>query len=54
MEPSDKKSCTHKDLTHAHGAQVCEEDKCMICNEGKWEDAMEMFPPTKSGVNTPP
>jgi hypothetical protein len=53
MEGSQYNTCSFMDRTYSHDAEVCGDDKCMICNNGKWEDAIELFPPKKSGILSP-
>ncbi len=32
-----RKSCTYNNRTYKHGALLCLMEKCMTCNDGKWE-----------------
>lgn len=52
MLPDEVQGCKYKDQLQSHGSEICIAGKCMICNNGKWEDRVEMFPPTKSGIPT--
>lgn len=48
MASSEKKSCTYEDKIYSHESEVCEEKNCIICNDGIWEERVEIFPPRKS------
>lgn len=53
MQGSEYNSCSFKGRTYSHDAEVCDDKKCMVCNDGKWEDAYDLFPPKKSGIFSP-
>ena len=53
MEPIKKNTCSFKGETYNHDAEVCGEEKCMICNDGKWEEFSDLFPPKASGIFSP-
>ena len=53
MERSSKSGCSFKDHLYPHDSEVCREGKCMICNDGKWEETDELFPPKTSGIFSP-
>lgn len=53
MEVSEQQSCTFQGRTYSHDAEVCGDEKCMICDDGRWEDASDLFPPKKSGILSP-
>ena len=53
MEPIKKNTCSFKGETYNHDAEVCGEQKCMICNDGKWEEFSDLFPPKASGIFSP-
>ncbi len=43
MERTDLKDCTHEGLAYLHGEVRCTEDGCMICNNGNWEEKLDIF-----------
>ncbi len=53
MENRYKNTCSYMGNTYAHDAEVCGDGKCMICKDGKWEDASDLFPPKESGIFSP-
>jgi hypothetical protein len=53
MEPIKKNTCSFKGETYNHDAEVCGEEKCMICKDGKWEEFTGLFPPKASGIFSP-
>lgn len=45
-----KNTCSYKGHTYEHDSEVCGDEKCMICNNGKWEETTALFPPKDSGI----
>lgn len=45
MDLSRKSECTHRDRTYSHGSEMCIEERCMICNDGRWESSVHVYPP---------
>ncbi len=43
--------CMFRGLSFIHSSEACEAKRCMICNEGVWEQEDESFP---SGVYDTP
>lgn len=41
---AEKKSCMFAGFEHPHGSEMCEDSKCMRCNDGKWEDTGKRCP----------
>jgi hypothetical protein len=42
MEHLEKKNCSFEDMIFSHGLRRCEEEKCLVCNDGKWVDPLEL------------
>jgi hypothetical protein len=53
MEGSERKSCAYEGTLYSDDAEVCAEGKCMICQDGEWQETTELFPPKKSGIFSP-
>ena len=50
MEETEK-SCTYKNETYTEGMEVCLDDRCIVCKDGKWEDqAAGKLPASEAGV----
>jgi len=46
MAKTERKNCTFEGREYSHGTELCIEGKCMICNDGRWEQVVtEIFPP---------
>jgi hypothetical protein len=45
----EKKGCVYEGLTYSHGTGLCVASKCVICEDGDWEeDAAIWQPPSAS------
>jgi len=44
MEPHEKEDCRMNGWYYAHGAEMCGDEACSICNEGIWESSMNIYP----------
>ncbi len=44
MELTDKKHCDMEGKVHRHGSTTCAEEVCRICNDGLWEEDIEIYP----------
>lgn len=53
METFEFNGCSLYGRNYSHDAHVCTEEKCVICNNGDWVDASELFPPKQSGLHSP-
>ena len=40
----DKKPCLFEGYQYPHASKVCEDDRCVECNNGKWEDTGKKCP----------
>jgi hypothetical protein len=37
MEPTfEKQECVTDEDVHSHGTELCDDEKCLICVNGKW------------------
>jgi len=45
MVSSEKIGCMFRSLHFVHSSEVCEAERCMICNEGMWEESVEIYTP---------
>lgn len=36
-----KESCTFKEKSFSHGSIVCDDSKCMECDDGEWKVRLE-------------
>jgi len=43
MISSEKTGCMFRHLHFVHSSEVCENEGCMICNEGLWEQSIEIY-----------
>jgi hypothetical protein len=43
MIGSEKTGCMFRHLHFVHDAEICEDEDCMICNEGLWEQSIEIY-----------
>jgi len=45
---SEKKGCIFEGMTYSHGTGLCVARKCMICDDGQWEEdiTIRQSPPT--------
>jgi hypothetical protein len=53
MESSEQNSCSFHGRNYSHDSEVCTDEECMICNDGKWENSSDLFPPKESGLLSP-
>lgn len=44
-ESSVKKPCSYADMVFPHEVEICDEGKCMICNDGVFEGYADPRPP---------
>jgi hypothetical protein len=43
MPFADRKNCEIQDRTYVHGEKACAREKCLICNDGSWMEADDLF-----------
>lgn len=43
MEGSMKADCSIEGRKFVHGERHCLSDRCMVCDDGRWEDKTEIF-----------
>ena len=53
MELFEKQSCSFQGRSYSDDSEVCDNEKCMICDDGNWVQSTDLFPPKKSGIFSP-
>lgn len=55
MKEFEQKSCTFEGLTYSHGLRRCKDEECVVCNDGKWVNPLELSTPShRSGIYIAP
>ena len=53
VERADKVDCQMEGRPYAHGMEICEKARCLVCNDGEWQD-LEGLSSLKKGLTIGP